>query len=52
MTKKKAASILSEMLYAHKCNSAFINFDEDKEMKQVWMEKKEALETAIKYLEK
>ena len=52
MTKKKAASILETMLYDHKCNSAFINFDEDKEMKQVWMEKKEALELAIQCLER
>lgn len=52
MTKKKAASILSTMLYEHKCQSAYIDFDceQDKERAQEWTEKKEALELAIKYL--
>lgn len=52
MTKKKAASILSTMLYEHKCQSAYIDFDceQDKERAQEWTEKKEALELAIKSL--
>lgn len=51
MTKKKAASILGTMLYEHKCNSAFIDFDEDEEEALEWTEKKEALEMAIQCLE-
>ena len=50
ITKKKAASILDTMLYEHKCNSAFIDFDEDEEAAFEWTEKKEALEMAIQYL--
>ena len=50
MTKKKAASILGTMLYKHECNSAFIDFDEDKEEALEWKEKKEALEMAIQCL--
>lgn len=52
ITKKKAASILNTMLYKHKCNSAFIDFDEDKEEAVEWTEKKEALEIAIQCLER
>jgi hypothetical protein len=54
MTKKNAASILSTMLYEHKCQSSFIDFDstDDDEVERAteWTDRKMALEKAIKAL--
>lgn len=52
MSKVKAASILSDMLYEHECNSAFIDFEEDKEWAKEWKRKQQALKMAINCLER
>ena len=54
MTKAQAASVLNNMLYEHRCNSAFIDFSSEyyDEMKKAeeWNERNEALKIAIRVL--
>lgn len=51
LTRKEVASILSEMLYEHNCNSAFIDFSstyhDDVEKRTEWEKRRQALEIAI-----
>ena len=51
LTRKEVASVLSDMLYEHQCNSAFIGGDEIE--KQIeYEERKQALEIAIELFSK
>lgn len=51
LTRKEVASVLSDMLYEHKCNSAFIGGDEIE--KQIeYEERKQALEIAVELFSK
>lgn len=55
MTREKAASVLEIMLYEHNCNSCFLDFtnpscDDEKNSIIEHVNKKEALEMAIRYL--
>lgn len=56
MTKKSAASVLKEILYEHRCNSSWIDWDsdypDDIEKQNYYNAKENALEIAIKYLER
>lgn len=51
LTRKEVASVLSDILYEHQCNSAFIGNDEV-EKRIVHEERKQALEKAIELFSK
>lgn len=51
LTRKEVASVLSDMLYEHECNSAFIGDDEIEKYTE-YVERKQALEIAIELFSK